>query len=113
MTDLGEHPFDGCESLTTISVNAANPTYSSLDGVLYNKLQTTLISCPADKTGSFAVPNQVTRIGDQAFFRCGELTAISLPNGLTSIGVGAFERCEKTGKHRPPRHAHRNWGSPF
>ena len=41
-----------------------NPVYTSVDGVLFNKSQTTLIQCPAGKAGSYTIPNSVTSIGD-------------------------------------------------
>lgn len=36
---------------------------------------------------------QVTRIGDNAFSSCSELTLIDLPEGITSIGTNAFYYC--------------------
>ena len=35
----------------------------------------------------------VTSIGDEAFYRCGKLTAVTLPDSLTSIGSSAFYDC--------------------
>ncbi len=37
----------------------------------------------------------VTSIGEFAFYRCEELTSVSLPNGLQSIKYGAFAYCPK------------------
>ena len=54
--------FSGCTSLMNISVDAANPTFSSLDGVVFNKAQTTLIVFPPGR-GSYVIPNSVTSIG--------------------------------------------------
>ena len=53
-------------------------------------------------SGSITIPSQityndvdysVTKIGDNAFDDCGELTSIAIPNSVTSIGIGAFEYC--------------------
>ena len=42
---------------------------------------------------SVTIPNSVTRIGDWAFYDCSSLTSIAIPNSVTSIGVGAFCKC--------------------
>jgi hypothetical protein len=43
---------------------------------------------------SVIIPEGVTTIGTQAFYRCKNLYIISLPNSLTSIGNSAFAGCE-------------------
>lgn len=40
------------------------------------------------------IPNSVTGIGEQAFGYCSKLTSITIPDGVTSIGNYAFENCE-------------------
>ena len=47
-------------------MDALNSVYSSVDGVLFDKSQTTLIQCPGGKAGSYTIPNSVTSIGDDA-----------------------------------------------
>jgi hypothetical protein len=39
------------------------------------------------------LPNSVTAIGDNAFYGCGNLTAVTLPNSVTAIGKSAFSQC--------------------
>lgn len=91
VTVIGERAFNGCGGL--INVDSANPNYSSLDGVLFNKTQTALIQCPISKIGSYIIPNSVTSIGNGAFRNCANLTSVSIPNSLTSIEYGAFYGC--------------------
>jgi hypothetical protein len=64
-----------------------------VDGVLFNKTQTTLIQCPGGRTGSYTVPNSVSSIGDSAFSGCHSLTGVTIPASVTSIGGYAFIDC--------------------
>ena len=93
VTNIGVRAFDSCTSLTAITVDALNSFYSSVDGVLFNKSQTTLIQCPGGKAGSYTIPNSVTSIGDYAFSCCTSLTSVTIPDSVTSIGDGAFDSC--------------------
>ena len=92
VTSIGENAFIGCDGLTSINVASGNTHYSSIDGVLYNHVQDTLIRCPGTKT-SVTIPNSVTSIGGGAFSGCSGLTSITIPTGVTSIGKGAFGLC--------------------
>ena len=66
-----------CKELTSINVVADNPYYSSLDGVLLNKDQTTLALYPSGKQGAYTIPSSVTHIGDHAFNACSGLTSLT------------------------------------
>ena len=92
VTSIGERAFLYCSSLTSINVASGNTHYSSIDGVLYNYVQDTLIQCPGAKT-SVTIPNSVTSIGGYAFGGCSGLTSVTIPNSVTSIGDGAFSSC--------------------
>jgi hypothetical protein len=94
VTSIGEYAFHGCNSLTYITVNRSNEHYTSMDGILYNKNKTRLVCYPAGiNQSSFAIPSDVTSIGDGAFSGCSSLTRITIPNCATSIGDGAFSGC--------------------
>ncbi|MDR0603122.1 MAG: leucine-rich repeat domain-containing protein [Bacteroidales bacterium] len=93
VTSIDVWAFEGCSGLTSISVDANNTSYSSNSGVLFDKAQTTLISCPAGKTGNYTIPNSVTSIGNSAFYYCSGLTSVTIPNSVTSIGYWAFRNC--------------------
>ena len=93
VSSIGTSAFSGCTSLTEIAVDAANSTYSSLDGVLFNKDQVELILYPSMKSGSYTVPNSVTSIGAGAFFGCSDLPSITIPESVISLGYSAFFDC--------------------
>ena len=92
VTSIGWAAFWVCSGLSSINVASGNTHYSSIDGVLYNYVQDTLIQCPGAKT-SVTIPNGVTFIGWAAFFGCSSLTSVTIPNSVTSIREGAFEGC--------------------
>ena len=94
VTSIGNWAFGNCSSLTSINVNANNPNYCAIDGVLFNKDQTTLIQYPGGKQGAYTIPNSVTSIGERAFSGCKSLTSITIPNSVTSIGDWAFDACK-------------------
>ncbi len=93
VTNIGSAFFD-CTSLTSIEVLDNNKNYSSIDGVLFNKDKTELITYPAGKTASeYAIPNSVTSIGRYAFDHCESLASVTIPNSVTNIGDYAFLDC--------------------
>ena len=93
VTAIGEDTFSTCSGLTKFVVKSGNPSYSSQDGVLYNKDKTLLMLCPAKKTGTLSIPDTVTSLGDWAFELCAELTGITIPKSLISIGRFTFGAC--------------------
>jgi hypothetical protein len=91
VTSIGDGAFDSCYSLTNITVSASNPAYSSLNGVLFDKAQATLILFPGGQGGSYTIPSGVTTIGDYALEECYNLTNVTFPSSVSIIGNGAFE----------------------
>jgi hypothetical protein len=93
ITNIGVGPFARCTSLIAINVEPLNPSYSSVDGVLFNKNQTTLVQYPGDKAGSYTIPGSLALIGDYTFTGCTKLTSVTIPNGVPSIGISTFDTC--------------------
>ena len=87
--------FDNCKGLNRIVVDENNPYYKSVDGNLYNKDGTTLILYAAGKKDkSFVIPENVTSIGDSAFYNCDNLVNVMIANNVTSIGGTSFNDCD-------------------
>lgn len=95
VTSIGRGAFSSCSSLTALQVGEKNQTYTSIDGVLFNKDKTKLLVYPRGKQSEYIIPNGVTSIGEDAFSGCG-MTEITIPNSVTSIGGSAFSSCDMT-----------------
>ena len=94
MTNIGPYSFGGCGRLAAFTVDPGNLYYSSVNGVLFDKSQTTLLQYPAGAANEFyAVPNCVTGIGVDAFDSAWQLVGITIPNSVTNIGQKAFSFC--------------------
>ncbi len=85
--------FANCPRLMSITVDARNPSYSSLGGVLFDKAQTTLLQYPPGKKGSYTIPNSVVNIMDYAFEGCVGLKNVTIPNSVTNLGNQTFTDC--------------------
>ena len=93
VTNIGKSAFYLCTGLTTITVNATNAFYSSIDSVLFDKSQTVLIQCSVGKGGDYTIPDNVKSVGDYAFADCTGLTSVIIPESVTNIGKSAFYLC--------------------
>ena len=91
MENLGSKPFDSCSSLTTITVNEQNQTYSSENGVLFNKDKTQLLCYPRGKTEtSFTIPATVTSLVDYNLYYADNLTVLTFEGTPDNIGSHAL-----------------------
>lgn len=91
--NMGDYVFDGCDQLTEISVATGNPAYCAVDGVLFDRDQTTLIKYPAARPAeTYTVPDGVTTLEGWAFVAASKLKQINL-NDVTSFGNETFYYC--------------------
>ena len=94
LQSIGHSVFYSCDSLTEININSSNQYLTFIDGVLFDKNLTKLITYLKTNTlSTYNIPNSVTSIENQAFFNCSSLTSVSIPNSVTSIGEIAFYGC--------------------
>jgi hypothetical protein len=93
VSNIGTWAFGRCDRLAAITVTDGNSFYRSVDGVLFDLSQATLIQCPGGKAGSYTVPAGVTNISAWSFYYCAGLTNLTLPSGVSAIGWAAFRSC--------------------
>lgn len=111
--DIQNSAFSRTASLQSFSVSEENEYYCDVDGVLYNKDITTLVSLPC-KRSEYVMPDSVTTMLQSAcqhaniktvtlsknlkeipkwgFQSCTALTSIDIPESVTSIGYQAFQK---------------------
>ena len=94
VTSISEEAFSQCSSLTAIRVAENNPSYCTVDGVLFTKDQKKLAAYPGGKKdASYTVPDGVTALENWAFRECTTLESVTLPDSLETIGECAFYGC--------------------
>ena len=104
VTEIGAHAFEGCETLTGMTIPS---TVTGIGDYAFagctslgarNTPSGSDITEPSkapNRSGetTFVIPDGVTSIGAYAFKDCESLTTIIIPDSVTSIGDGAFEGC--------------------
>ena len=117
ITSISTRSFVSLGNLEAFFVDPENPTYTSVEGVLYNKDKTILIRYPAQKRDEtyiipegvtkihpnafsgnkhlkeLTIPESVIRIEEAAFMGMSSLKSIKIPNGVTTIDNSTFENC--------------------
>lgn len=83
------------KGLRTIEVDANNPSFASVDGLLYNKSKTVLLGCPRAFTGAVKVAEGTKSIYWGALADCTGITSVDLPASLTSLSFREFARMEQ------------------
>ena len=82
-----------CGSCQNFTVDANNPLFKGVDGILLNKAGDTLLAYPRGRTASsYSVPNGVTFIEEYAFYNNTHLTSVTL-NSVHDISNDAFHLC--------------------
>ncbi len=80
-------------ALKEINVSAENESFSSVDGVLFNKAVTEIIIFPRAKEGVYVLPDTVEAINNSAFERANKITEVTIGSAVKSIGNNAFKSC--------------------
>lgn len=90
VAEIGDYAFTACPELSEIKVSEDNPTYTAVNGSLYDKNDTLLIYAGA---GIAEIAAFTKAIGKAAFFGRTDLYSVSIPKGVTAIGDYAFSGC--------------------
>lgn len=105
--DIDDWAFGNSRNISFFDIDDENPYLCDVDGVIYTKDMKTLLFYPPAraieesendngekvKTISYEIPEGVETIRSKAFYKCYELTEITLPSTLKSIDEMAFFRC--------------------
>ncbi|MCI7338839.1 MAG: leucine-rich repeat protein [Oscillospiraceae bacterium] len=92
--NLGNGWIDSCRRLANIIVSPENKTYSSVDGVLFNKDKSELLAYPiGNKRSSYTIPDGVTKIDQKAFYGCRYIETLTIPASVKEIEDSALGNC--------------------
>ena len=89
--DCGVFDINGAfgTELSYVSVAEANPNYSVVDDVIFDKAITRIVYYPSSQTGDYVIPATVTEIGANVFYGK-KLSKITIGKNIVSIGDYAF-----------------------
>ena len=110
VTSIGGYAFSGCTGLASVTINSnsiisEDRSYnSSLKNIFGEQVTQYIIGNEVTSIGQYAfygcsgltsitIPNSVTWIGGDAFFGCSSLTLIAIPDGVAMIKDGTFSGC--------------------
>ena len=114
--EIGEHAFQHCDSLRSITIPSSITNIESLAFEGCNNLTAVHITdiaawCSINFIGEnplnlahnlyldgelvtdLVIPNNITSIGDYAFQNCSSLTSVLIPSNVSDIGSDAFANC--------------------
>lgn len=93
VTNIGKRAFSSSGGrMTSIAVSPKNPNYKSLNGLLCSKDGKVVV---AGVDGDVVIPEGVTSIGDDAFYKHCGLTSVRIPASVMTIGNSVFEWCSR------------------
>ena len=91
VTSIGEEAFSGCSGLTSIEVKYGNPVYSTprrSNAIIETSTNTLILGCATTE-----IPEDVTKIGKNAFKQGAAPAELFIPESVTAIGEYAFYEC--------------------
>ena len=94
VTAISGNAFNLCSSLQNFNVDRDNENYKDIDGVLFNKLGTNLMSYPlGNARESYTIPKFAIMLSENSFWKS-TLKAVVMGSNVKEIKNGAFSDCE-------------------
>ncbi|MBO4661595.1 MAG: leucine-rich repeat protein [Bacteroidaceae bacterium] len=107
---IADYAFGDCDNLTSVTINSnqvvseKHYSFSNFGTIFGSQVKEYILGDDVTSIGdyafygcsgltSFTIPNTVTSIGENAFYGCDALTSIIIPNTVTRIGDKAFSGC--------------------
>lgn len=91
---IGRGAFFGLENCAEFYVNYSNTTFAAYDGVLYNKVTSTLVQYPIKKRGGmYSFIDGTINVGPEAFMGNTNIERLVINPSLENIGDNAFNGC--------------------
>ncbi|MDE7468479.1 MAG: leucine-rich repeat domain-containing protein, partial [Muribaculaceae bacterium] len=100
---VASNAFEGCENLTKCAYpsTVSNP-FATEHAVVYNpqtdvylasgwivsRGEDIILYAPVSLEGAYVVDTNIAQIGDNAFYGCGKLTAVTIATGLDELTIG-------------------------
>lgn len=91
VNQIDETAFIGCSTLSSIQVEDGNATYDSrgdCNAIIETSTNRLILGCQ-----NTIIPNNISRIGNNAFNGCKNMSSVTLPKTIQSIGSSAFAYC--------------------
>lgn len=86
--------FTDCASLDEISIDENNPNWRSVDGLMYSKDGSILLSCPPNYQKEIKIPYSVNKISSNAFHNCTNIRSLEIPSTISDLNDGVFRGCK-------------------
>ena len=86
-----------CDNLQNIKITNKSEKFSTFDGVLYDKTESTLLACPKKRRGVVKVKNGTQTITDNAFYGS-SIEEVEMPDSVKRLRKCAFYDCQKLQK---------------
>lgn len=93
VTSFDNTAFLFCSNLQSVTVAEGNPTYCSVDSVIYSKDKSSLMFYPAgNDTADFVIPDGVSEVGCP-FSNCQNLVSITIPTSVSFFSTNEIYGC--------------------
>ena len=95
VTSIGQYAFESCSGLTAVHITDLS-AWCKIEFGYYNSNPTRYahhLYLNGEEITNLVIPDDITSIGNYAFYGCSGLTSVTIPNSVTSIGNWAFGKC--------------------